>query len=137
MSIYSLYKDYLEIEKKIYSIEEISNFFTNESYDKLFDLELKIREHPEFNNFKVEEITIPPDTVVKEYYIFLLETYNYSIMKDITLDKIKHYMILFINKSNLFSIEYRSIINYGWESHILKKYNFSHDFIDFVLNNLS
>lgn len=58
-------------------------------------------------------------------------------MKDITLDKIKHYMILFINKSNLFSIEYRSIINYGWESNILKKYNLSDDFIDFMRNELS
>lgn len=135
--ILCLYKDYLEIEKQIYSILEITDFLTNELYSKLFDLELKIRDHPKFDDFKVEEITIPPDTVVKEYYIFLLETYNYSIMKNITLDTIKYYMKLFIDKRNLFSIEYRDIINYGWESHILKRYNLADNFIDFIQNDLS
>ena len=81
--ILCLYKDYLEIEKQIYSILEITDFLTNELYSELFNLELKIRDHPKFDDFKVEEITIPPDTVVKEYYIFLLQTYNYSVMKNI------------------------------------------------------
>ena len=46
-------------------------------------------------------------------------------------------MKLFIDKSKLFSIEYRDIINYGWESHILKRYNLADDFIDFIQNDLS
>jgi hypothetical protein len=131
-----LYKDYLEIEKQIYSIKEINDFLTNELYGKLFNLELKIKDHPEFNDFKPAEITTPPDIVIKDYYIFLLQTYNYIVMKNITLEIIKYYMKLFIDKSNLFSIEYRDIINYGWESHILKRYNLADNFIDFMETDL-
>ena len=35
--ILCLYKDYLEIEKQIYSILEITDFLTNELYSELFD----------------------------------------------------------------------------------------------------
>ena len=68
--ILCLYKDYLEIEKQIYSILEITDFLTNELYSELFDLELRIRDHPKFDDFKVEEIQYLQIQLLKNIIFF-------------------------------------------------------------------